>query len=95
MMGRRWENTYFHKYKQSVPALCKNSLRHEFLQFKKTTKKGASKVLQLKTGHCMLNQLKSKIDQDAQPKCQVCLVNETTTHYLLHCSKFDTKELIS
>ena len=62
--GRRWENTNFHKYKQSVPELCKNSLRHRFLQLKETTRKGASKVMRLKTGHCMLNQHKSKIDQD-------------------------------
>ena len=37
----------------------------------------------------MLNQHKSKIDQDIQPKCEVCLVNETPIYYLLHCSKFD------
>ena len=89
--SRRWENTHFHKYKQSVPTSCKNSLRHRFLQLKKTTRKGASKVLQLKTGHCMLNQYKSKIDQDTQSKCEVCLVNETPTHCLLNCSKFDTQ----
>ena len=40
----------------------------------------------------MLNQHKSKIDQDTQPKCEVFLVNEPPTHYLLHCSKFDTKK---
>ena len=74
-----------------MPALCKNSLRQRFLQLKKTTRKGASKVLRLKTGHCMLNQHKSKIDQDTQPKCEVCLVNETPTHYLLNCSKCDTQ----
>ena len=74
-----------------MPELCKNSLRHRFLQLKETTRKGASKVLRLKTGHCMLNQHKSKIDQDTQPKCEVCLVNETPAHYLLHCSKFDTQ----
>ena len=39
----------------------------------------------------MLNHCKSKIGQDTQPKCEACLVNETTTHYLLHCSKFDTQ----
>ena len=78
---RRWENANFHKYKQSVPALCKNSVRHRFLQLKKTTIKGASKVLRLKFGHCMLKQHKSKIDQDTQPKCEVCLINEPPTHY--------------
>ena len=74
-----------------MSALCKNSLRHRFLQLKKTTRKGAPNVLRLKTGHCMLNQHKSKIDQDTQPKCEVCLVNETPAYYLLHCSKFDTE----
>ena len=39
----------------------------------------------------MLNQYMSKIDQDTQPKCGVCLVNETPAHYLLHCCKFDTQ----
>ena len=39
----------------------------------------------------MLNHHKSKIDQDAQPDCEVCLVNETPTHYLLHCNKFDAQ----
>ena len=80
-MGK-WENSNFHKYKQSVPILFKN----RFLQVKKTTRKGASK-----TGHYMLNQHKSKIGQDTQHKCEVCLVNETPIHYLLDCSKFDTK----
>ena len=59
--SRRWENTNFHKYNQSVPALCKNCLRHRFLQLKKTTRKGASKVLRLKTSHCMLNSSKKEI----------------------------------
>ena len=53
--------------------------------------KGASKVLRLKTGLCMLNQHKSKIDQHTQRKSEVCLVNETAAHYLLHCSEFDTQ----
>ena len=74
-----------------MPALRKNSLRHRSLQFKKITKKGASKVLQIKTTHCLLNQHKSKIVQDIQPKCGVSLVNKTLTHYLLQCSKFDTQ----
>ena len=40
----------------------------------------------------MLNQHKSKIDQDTQPKCEVYLVNETLTYYLLHYSKFSTQK---
>ena len=39
----------------------------------------------------MLNQHKSKTDQDTQPKCEVCLVNGTPTHYILNCNKFDTQ----
>ena len=39
--GRRWENTIFHQYKQFVPALCKNSVRHRSLELKNTTRKGA------------------------------------------------------
>ena len=39
----------------------------------------------------MLNQHKSKTDQDTQPKFEVCLVNEAPTHYLLHCTKFDAE----
>ena len=32
--GRRWENVNFHKYKQSVSALCKNSLRQVSATYK-------------------------------------------------------------
>ena len=39
----------------------------------------------------MLNQHKSKTDQDTQPKFEVCLVNEAPTHDLLHCTKFDAE----
>ena len=39
----------------------------------------------------MLNQHKSKLDQNTQPKCELCLVNETPINYLLHCIKFDTQ----
>ena len=38
--SRRWENINFYKYKQSVQVLCKNSLKHRFLQLKKTTRNG-------------------------------------------------------
>ena len=47
-----------------MPALCKNSLSHRFLQLKQTTRKGGFKVMSLKTGHCMLKQYMSKTDQD-------------------------------
>ena len=39
----------------------------------------------------MLNQHKSKIDEDTQLKCEVCLVNEEPILYFLNCSKFNTQ----
>ena len=38
---RRLENTNFHKYKQSVPALCKKQSQTGFCNLKKNTRKGA------------------------------------------------------
>ena len=87
----RWVNTKFHKYKQYVPALCKKSLKQRSLQLKHTTRKVSSKILRLKTGHCMLNHHKSKIDPETNSECDICKVNETPTHYLLECCKFDTQ----
>ena len=41
----------------------------------------------------MLNQYKGKIDQDTQQMWgDACLVNETPTHYILHCSELDTQK---
>ena len=88
-------NNDFYKYRQSGPTLCKNSIKHRFLQLEKATRKRASKFLRLKTGLCMLNEHESIRDQDTQPKCEVCLVNETPTHYLIHCINVIPKELSS
>ena len=87
----RWVNSKFHRYKQYIPTLCKKSLKHRSLHLKYTTRKVSSKILRLKTGHCMLNYHKSKIDLETNPKCDICKVNETPTHYLLECGKYDTQ----
>ena len=51
-----------HKYKELVPAICKNSLKHILLQLKNTTRRGLSKFLWLKSGYYVLNSHKSKIN---------------------------------
>ena len=40
----------------------------------------------------MLNQYKGKIDQDTKQIWRACLVNETPTHYILHCSELNTQK---
>lgn len=86
--ARRWVNSKSNRYKEIVPKICKNSLRHRMLQIKYTTRKGLSKILRLKSGHCMLNAHKSKIVLDTPPLCDVFEKVESPLHYLLECNKF-------
>ena len=58
------------------------------------TARGSSKILRLKSGHCMLNAHKSKIDDETQPTCETFKVKETPEHYLLHCSKYEKKRKV-
>ena len=86
---RRWENTKSHKYKQIVPAINDQGLKQRSFLLKHTSRKVSSKILRLKSGHCMLNSHKNKIDKETQPNCDQCQVRETPEHFLLHCSKFE------
>ena len=60
--ARRWTNSSSHKYKEFVADICKNSLKHRLFQLKNTTRRGLIKILQLKSGHCMLNSHNSKMN---------------------------------
>ena len=86
--ARRWENSKFNKYKEIVPAICKNSLKNRMRQIKYTTRKSVSKIFRLKSGHSMLNGHKSKIVLETSPLCDVCKKKETPVHYLLECTKY-------
>ena len=86
--ARRWANSNSIKSKEFVPVICENSLKHRLLQLKHTTRRGLSKTLPLKSGHCMLNGHKSKMDFETSPLCGVCQVKETPSHYLLGFKKF-------
>ena len=46
--ARRWVDYSSHKYKELVPVICKNSLKHKLLQPKNTARRGLSKILRLK-----------------------------------------------
>ena len=52
--ARRWTNLNSYKYRELVPAICKKSLRYKLFQLKNTARRGLSKTLQFKSGHCML-----------------------------------------
>ena len=95
--ARRWADSNFHKYIEFVPAICKNSLKHRLLQLKHTTRRGLSKILQFRSGHCMLNGHESKMDFETPLPCGVCQVKETPSHYLLGNNKFkkERKTLLS
>ena len=75
--ARRWADSNSHIYKEFIPTICKKSLKHRLLQPKHTTRRGISKILRLKSGHCMLNGHKSKIDFETSPLCGVCQVKDT------------------
>ena len=68
-------------------------------QFKKralhlslTTRNGASKIVRLKSGYCLLNQHKSKFDTGTKPNCQECNSKETPIHLLFDCNKFENEQ---
>ena len=82
--GGRWANSKSHKYKELVPAICKNSLKHRLFQLKKmTTRRGLFKILQFKSGYCKLINHKSRINFETSPLCGVCQIKEIFSHYVL------------
>ena len=56
---RRLENSKYHKYKQMVPQINLIGLKQRSVQLRHTSRRGSSKILRLKSGHCMLNTPKS------------------------------------
>ena len=74
-----------------IPASKTLWIRHwqRALHLKHTSRKGASKIIRLKSGHCMLKSHRSKIDLEITSDCDQCKVKETPSHLLLHCKIFD------
>ena len=68
-LARRWVDSNSHKYKELVPVICKNSLKQKLLQLKNTARRGLSKILRLKSSHCMLISHKSKMKFQTSPLC--------------------------
>ena len=85
----RWENSRYIKYKDIVPTITKENIKTRKKHLVCTTRKGASKVMRLKSEHSMLYGHKSKIDLETKPECSTCKVKETTSHYLLHCKNYE------
>ena len=67
--GGRWHNTKSNTYKILIPNLTSDGLKQRALQLSFTTRKGASKIVRLKSGHCLLNYHKSKFDTETKPNC--------------------------
>ena len=74
---RRWENLKYHKYKQMVPQINSVDLKQRSLQLRHKSRRESSKILQLKSGHCILNTHKSKIYHETKPNYETCQAKET------------------
>ena len=72
-----------------MPTISKEELQQRALNLKHTSRKGASKIIRLKSGHCILKSHRSKIDLEITSNCDHCKVKETPSHLLLHCKIFD------
>ena len=88
---RRWNNTKDNTYKNIAPTISKEELKQRALHLKHTSRKGASKIIRLKSGHCMLKSHRRKIDLEITPDCDHCKVKETPSHLPLHCKVFDSE----
>ena len=60
--GRPWLNTKSNMCKILIPNLRSDGLKQKALHLSFTTRNGASKVVGLKLGYCLLNYHKSKFD---------------------------------
>ena len=74
-----------------IPNLRSDWLKQKALHLSFTTRNGASKVVGLKLGHCVLNYHKSKFDTQTKPNCQECNSKETPIHLLFDCNKFENE----
>ena len=52
------------------PPIYSVGLKQRSLQLRYTSRRGYSKILRLKSDHCMLNARKSKIDNETPPNCE-------------------------
>ena len=85
----RWENLKCHKYKQIVWQINSVGLKQRSLQLRHTYRV-ASKILWLKSFHCMLNAHQSRVWNTTKlSNCETCQAKETSEHYLLHCKKYE------
>ena len=66
----RWENLKCHKYKQIVLQINSVGLKQRSLQLRHTSNRVSSKILWLKSFHCMLNAHQSKVDYETLPNYQ-------------------------
>ena len=89
--GRRWQNTKSNMYKMLIPNLTSDGLKQRALHLSFTTRNGVSKIVRLKSGHCLLNYHKSKLDTETKPNCQECNSKETPIHLLFDCKKFENE----
>ena len=78
-------------YKILIPNLTSDGLKQRALHLSFTTRNRVSKIVRLKSGHCLLNYNKSKFDTEAKPNCQECNSKKTPIHLLFDCSKFENE----
>ena len=78
-------------YKILIPNLTSEGLKQRALHLSFTTRNGASKIIWLKLGHCLLNYHKSKFDTETKPNCQEYNSKETPIYLHLDCNKFENE----
>ena len=71
--------------------LTSDGLKQRALHLTFTTRNGASKIVGLKSGHCLLNYHKSNFDTETKPNFQECYSKETSIHLLFDCKKFENE----
>ena len=62
------------------PVINKNNLKHRLFQLKKTARKGSSKILRLKSGHCMLNGHNSQMNLESFTLFAIFKLKEGPSH---------------
>ena len=78
----KWASFKSHKYKDLILAIFKNSLKHRLFHQKQLEEN------YLKSGHCMPNIHKSKINFKTSALCVIYQIKETPSDYLIGWNKF-------
>ena len=78
-------------YKILIPNLTSDGLKQRAPHLSFTTRNGASKIVRLKSDHCLLNYHKSNFDKETKPNFQECNSKETPIHLLFDCKKFENE----